>query len=268
MDVLEKRRLLIINTDFSNNLIAKDVYGIHKFRTKFEDFKTDNIELIFSKWWDLNKCKDFRRVIEQYYSPYVGRCIEERFLANVRALEELYELKFNNDNEKIEEDLYVDLTDFYKKNNEELKGIFRNNIKSFKNKYAKRYVDKMQKIHEELIKSIIGAYNMRTSLDVKIKKMDECKVLEQVSNDKDFINKEKKDNEIITVYNYTANTRNYHTHLSSRNSNIIDDIVLDKYSRAIEKILIYNLMKSVDVDSKKIKLILEKDSFFELLQYM
>lgn len=256
----EYKRSLIINTDFSNNSDAKYSYNLYKFRTKWSDFEASNFKRLFNNWWNLNKNDNFFIVIQQFYSPYVGRCLEEKFLANVRVIEELYELKNEGEKKEIEESLRIDLGKFYQKHRDELKEIISNNTQ-LKSKYVRNYLNKTEQIHQDLINSVIGAYNMRKTLDVKIKEMDECHELEKISNEEDFINVDDEKNKNMNVYSYIAKTRNYYTHLSSDNSNIISDNILSKYIRALEKIIVHSLMKEIQLDEDIIRSILETDMY-------
>lgn len=75
--------------------------GAHPGKCEIDDrnniivtvYESDFFKNIFENWWNLNKNDNFSMVIQQFYSPYIGRCLEEEFLANVRVIEELYELK-------------------------------------------------------------------------------------------------------------------------------------------------------------------------------
>lgn len=102
---------------------------------------------------------------------------------------------------------------------------------------------------------------MRKTLDVKLKEMDEYQELERILNNKDIINVDNKKCENMNVYNYIANTRNYYTHLSSNNSNIISDNVLSKYIRSLEKIIVHNLMKEIQLDENIISNLLQTDMY-------
>lgn len=256
----EYKRFLIINTDFSNNVDAERSYNFYEFRTKWSDFKTSHFKNIFENWWNLNKNDNFSMVIQQFYSPYIGRCLEEEFLANVRVIEELYELKNEGNKKEIEENLRIDLGEFYQKHCDELKEIINNNTQ-LKSKHVRNYLNKAEQIHQDLINSVIGAYNMRKTLDVKLKEMDEYQELERILNNKDIINVDNKKCENMNVYNYIANTRNYYTHLSSNNSNIISDNVLSKYIRSLEKIIVHNLMKEIQLDENIISNLLQTDMY-------
>lgn len=127
------------------------------------------------------------------------------------------------------------------------------------NDFKKEYIQNIDNIHESVANAIVYRYDTRVNLASRIKKIDKNSIMTKRFEYKQC----KKENNNCNVYDYLANTRNYYTHLDTKDY-ILKDEYLPGYIRRLEKIFINNLLLLVTDDEKYIKDILSKDEYLSI----
>lgn len=242
---------LIINADFSNCYYISDGYSCYNLRTYYNKL-TEDINIMFNRWFE--SYKKYDEAILFYFSAYNTHTIENDFLNMCKCLEKISCLKENRNDLKKKNKRFHDLIcKFYDEYKDNL-------IKSLKESdFKKKYVNKIDEIHEEIANSIVYQYSTRIDLSKRISDLD---------NDNELLNIFRKYHvtslyKSSTVYDYIAYTRNYYTHLD-KDKPIIKDIYFPKYNRVLEKILIREFLKIFITDSKYVNGIIKNDNYLTI----
>lgn len=244
---------VVINTDFSNWYCNHLGYPTFNLRTYYNCI-SDSIIKIFSKWHDIYFNKSFKEAINVYYSPYKSHTIEDDFLTIMKCIE-----KFSYATENIEEKEKKNkafkniLQRFYEENKISLEKAMKDND------FKKEYIQNIDNIHESVANAIVYQYDRRVKLASRIKKIDKNNIMPKRFEYKQCKKEDSKSN----VYDYLANTRNYYTHLNTKDY-ILKEEYLPGYVRRLEKIFISNLLFLVIDDEKYVEDVLNKDEYLSI----
>lgn len=178
-DFLEN--ILIINTDFSNKYDIKDGYSYCGFRTSYKNIN-EKISILFYNWFEMYNKHEYNIPSVEYFSPYIGHVLEKEFLVFTKVLEKFSICSDDkNRNKTNKKKISKILTNFYKKYEKELIDKFK------KEEFRKEYIKNIDRIHNDVIESVIKKYDMRISLAQRIKKLDTDLRLEKYFNEKHVI---------------------------------------------------------------------------------
>lgn len=246
-----KEERLIINTDFSNFYENEAIY--YNPRLDY-DYIRNKISDSFQKWYTLYNSKKYKLALEYYFSPYAGNTIEDKFLTVIKCIEEFsYSLEDTVTKEKENKKFHDILKKFYDENKDNL-------IKKIKDKgFKSKYIENIEKIHEEIANSVVYRYNNRISLSTRIRDFDDKKELSNIFDTKQCIKIKPNHN----VYDYIANTRNFYTHLYTKNY-ILKDKYIPIYTRALEKIFIRHLLKLIIENNDDIENSISNDNYLNV----
>lgn len=244
---------VVINTDFSNCYYNRLGYPTFNLRTYYNCI-SDNIMKIFSKWYDIYFNKRYKEAICIYYSPYKSQTIEDDFLTIMKCLEKFsYATDNIKEKEKKNKAFKNILQKFYDKN----KIILEKTMKD--NGFKKEYIQNIEIIHESIANAIVYRYDTRVNLSSRINLLDKDNAITKRFNYKQC----KKENANYNVYDYLASTRNYYTHLDTKDY-ILKSEYLPGYIRRLEKIFISNLLLLIIDDEEYIKNLLSSDRYLSI----
>ena len=244
---------IVINTDFSNRYYNKIGYSKFNLRTYYNNI-SENIMMLFGKWYNIYFNKRYKEAIFFYYSPYKSQTIEDDFLTIMKCLEKFsYATDNIKEKKKKNKNLKNILCDFYDKNKITLEKTMKD--RGFKKEYIKNIED----IHEDIANAIVYRYDTRVKLSSRIKALDKNNIITKRFNYKHC----KKKDVNCNVYDYLSNTRNYYTHLDT-NDCILRDEYLPGYIRRLEKIFINNLLLLIINDEDYVKKVLDKDEYLSI----
>lgn len=244
---------VVINTDFSNCYYNCLGYPTFNLRTYYNCI-SDNIMKIFSKWYDIYFNKRYKEAICIYYSPYKSQTIEDDFLTIMKCLEKFsYATDNIKEKEKKNKAFKNILQKFYDKN----KIILEKTMKD--NGFKKEYIQNIEIIHESIANAIVYRYDTRVNLSSRINLLDKDNAITKRFNYKQC----KKENANYNVYDYLASTRNYYTHLDTKDY-ILKSEYLPGYIRRLEKIFISNLLLLIIDDEEHIKNLLSSDRYLSI----
>lgn len=142
---------------------------------------------------------------------------------------------------------------FYDKN----KIILEKTMKD--NGFKKEYIQNIEIIHESIANAIVYRYDTRVNLSSRINLLDKDNAITKRFNYKQC----KKENANYNVYDYLASTRNYYTHLDTKDY-ILKSEYLPGYIRRLEKIFISNLLLLIIDDEEYIKNLLSSDRYLSI----
>ncbi len=244
---------VVINTDFSNCYCNHLGYPTFNLRTYYNCIGDSIIEM-FSKWHEIYFNKRYKEAINIYYSPYKSYTIEDDFLTIMKCIEKFsYAADNIKEKEKKNKAFKKILQKFYDENKISLEKAMKDND------FKKEYIQNIDNIHESVANAIVYRYDTRVNLASRIKKIDKNSIIAKRFEYKQC----KKENNNYNVYDYLANTRNYYTHLDTKDY-ILKEEYLPGYIRRLEKIFINNLLLLVTDDEKYVKDILSKDEYLSI----
>ena len=244
---------VVINTDFSNCYCNHLGYPTFNLRTYYNCIGDSIIEM-FSKWHEIYFNKRYKEAINIYYSPYKSYTIEDDFLTIMKCIEKFsYAADNIKEKEKKNKVFKNILQKFYDENKISLEKAMKDND------FKKEYIQNIDNIHESVANAIVYRYDTRVNLASRIKKIDKNSIMAKRFEYKQC----KKENNNYNVYDYLANTRNYYTHLDTKDY-ILKEEYLPGYIRRLEKIFINNLLLLITDDEKYVKDILSKDEYLSI----
>lgn len=242
---------LIINADLSNCYDISAGYSYNNLRTYYNQL-TEKIDIMFNRWFE--NYKKYKEAILFYYSAYNTHAIESDFLNMCKCLEKISYLKDNrNEQARKNKRLHELIIKFYAEHKKELIDSLK------KSEFKKKYVNKIDEIHEEIANSIVHQYRTRIDLSKRINDLDVNDELISIFRENDVTSLHKSS----TVYDYIAYTRNYYTHLD-KDKPIIKNIYFPKYNRILEKLFIKELLKIIIVDMDYINNVIKNDNYLTI----